>query len=317
MERDFWSAEALAARLGAAKALISDFVGYPGVQSLELGEEIKSSAQATVYRAILNGTQVIIKRFHDQDAAHTVVCAKAELDHLERVFGDSDCQANRCVMALPEKGILVLSLVPGRRLGEEIDRLSGKAREKVLEQSGRWILRYAEGRTKRSRFWPGRWIRRLEKKSIDHVSNPDDLALLSQLLRTLRRMVPLIRGTTALKAAVHGDFVGLNAHYHEGVLYGVDIQGQSSMIVAREVSRFLVWQQIHDDARGGQRKFGINQSDWLSILSSDVLSEHEQATTLPFFVGEQLYLRFVSNYHRSQIRTNSQYVIEAFLAENW
>ncbi|MFD2738030.1 phosphotransferase [Sulfitobacter aestuarii] len=317
MKHDFWSEESVTARLDAANSLTLNLTRHPEVQTFALDQEIKASDEARVYRATLNGAPVIIKRFHSSNKAEIVLRAKTELDHLERVFKDGDCQANRCVLAAPEEGILVLSYAPGRRLDEVLDNLSGEAREKVLAHCGRWIVQYAEGRSEKSRFWPRRWIGLLEGRSLDHISNPDDLALLDRLFKALRRRVPIVREVTALRAAVHGDFVGMNAHYCEGVLYGFDTQGECWMFVAREVARFLVWQQIHDNTIGAARKFGIYQADWKAMLSSGVLSEEEQSTTLPFFVGEQLYVRFVNDYHRERIRANCQSGIKSFLAEAW
>ena len=305
------------ARLDAANELAAALRQVPDVHTIEIEEELKISTDARVYRAILNGEKVVIKHFLAEDRARTVTRAKTELDHLETVFGTGECQANRCLLALPAQGILVLSFAPGRRLDETIDRLSGTARQGLLAQSGRWILRYAEGRIETTSFGPRFWLRRLKAGPMDHVGDPGDRDLLARLLAMLGRKTDELHGTPVLKAAVHGDFCGLNAHYHDGVIHGIDIQGESRMAVAREVARFLVWQQIHDDRHGDARRFGIDRADWQALLSSGVLGQQEQATSLPFFVGEQLLTRFASEYRRKRIRANSRAAIEAFLSETW
>ncbi|MFV0411076.1 MAG: hypothetical protein ACK5LJ_15670 [Paracoccus sp. (in: a-proteobacteria)] len=317
MKRDYWSEEALAERQSAADMLNADLDHDAEGLDFELQEVLRETGQARVYRASLDGAPIIIKRFTTKDAAQIVVRAKTELDHLEQVFGDSEYQANRCILALPDKGIIVLSFAPGQRLDDEIGRLSGQARADVLAQSGRWIMKYAEGRTRTSTFAPGYWIRKLESLPKGHIDAPEDLDLPDRLLQALRLAAKPLGGTSALKAAVHSDFVGMNALYHEGVLYGVDIQGECWMAMSRAVGRFLVWQQVHDDTDGMSRRFGLDREDWRAFMSGDVLSELEQSTTLPFFIGVELYARFISEYRRKRIRSNCRLAIEAFLSEKW
>jgi hypothetical protein len=93
----------------------------------------------------------------------------------------------------------------------------------------------------------------------------------------------------------------------------VDIQGECWLAIAKEAARFLVWLQIHDPNIPTDRRHGISAEYVDYFLESDVLSGQEQITTLPFFIGEQLFIRFVENYDRKKIRENARTAIIAFL----
>ena len=56
-----------------------------------------------------------------------------------------------------------------------------------------------------------------------------------------------------------------------------------------------------------------------AFLSSGVLSEVEQNTTLPFFIGAELYGRFVSDYDLLDIASNTRTAIRSYLStyEYW
>ncbi|MEL6782786.1 MAG: hypothetical protein AAFO51_10435, partial [Pseudomonadota bacterium] len=249
------------------------------------------------------------------DPAHTVRSLKGELDRLETIFGTGDCQANRCLAAWPEDGVAVLSFAPGTRLDLKIAKAKGQARVKLLAHSGRWLATYTTARRRDATFGPGYWIKRSSAR--DHSAiNAEDQALLDQLITALHHQNDRVKGCPVLQAASHGDYVGMNAHYHRGVICGVDIQGEYWGALAREAARFLVWQQIHDADRPTNRTHGLLADDVRAFLSSGVLPAPEHETTVPFFVGEQLYGRFVEDYRRTDIRENARAAITAYLAQH-
>jgi len=99
------------------------------------------------------------------------------------------------------------------------------------------------------------------------------------------------------------------------VIYGVDIQGECWMAVAREAARFLVWQQLHDGLNTPETSFGINSPDWKAFLSGNLLQDTEKRTTLPFFIGEQLFNRFVEDYDTPTVQSQGRIAIAAYLAQ--
>lgn len=286
-----------------------------GVSACRLLQALKFAKSSWVFAANLNGDKVVIKRFFNVDRAHTVRSLKGELDRLEVTFGAGDCQANRCLMAWPEDGIAILSHAPGPRLDLKIAAARGGARAKLLSHAGRWLATYPGDRRRMSTFGPGFWIKRSLAR--DHSSIDDaDKPLLDDMIALLRSQNERVKGCAVVQTASHGDYVGMNAHYHRGTIYGVDIQGECWVALAREAARFLVWLQIHDPDRPTGRTHGLRRDDVQAFLSSGVLPPEEHGTTFPFFVGEQLYGRFVEDYHRSDIRTNTRAAMESYLSQH-
>ena len=280
-----------------AVEVISDLLrGKPDIAAFSIDGVMKMTNGAWVFRATINGHDAVLKRYLRRNAAAVVMAAKRELDHLERIFGSGHLQANRCLFAYPESGLIALSYAPGSRLDKKIMRSYGPWRLKLITRSGQWLRRYSEERQQISPMAPRRWVEKLEAKSTHHVTDPKDRRLLADLLAKLHGQIGTLRGAPMLRGASHGDFVGMNAHVHRGTIVGVDIQGEHWTPIARETACFLVWQQIHDRRLRGGLTFGLRSRDLAAFLSSGVLPAVEHKSTLPFFIGEQLYLRALIHY---------------------
>jgi hypothetical protein len=299
----------------AAKELSRFLDKQPEITRYTLLDAIKVTKKSWVYKAKVNGEKVVVKRFMDGDVAHTVRSLKAELDYLETTFNSDRFQANRCLHAWPRSGTVVLSFAPGKRLGDKIAGSSGKARTRLMKQSGEWLRRYCAPRQRDSTFGPGFWVKKVAAKNIDHIRSNEDRILVDRLLTSLRDQVENVKGVPVVQAAIHGDFVGINTHYHRGTIYGVDIQGECWLAIAKDAARFLVWLQIHDSSREDKRRYGISVEYIDAFLQSNVLSIEEQTTTLPFFIGEQLFGRFAEGYDRPDVRDNTRSAIEMYLWE--
>jgi len=277
---------------------------------------LKVSRFACVFSVRVNGENVVVKQFFKATADQTVRKLKSELDYIEALFGDGDCQANTCRMAWPSEGIVMLSFAPGPRLGDVLSELEGDERRDLLNHSGRWLARYTAPRRHEGSFSPNFWIKRLRKKNLDGITDPADLAHLKQLLHAMEAQAQTIKGCPIIHAATHNDFVGINAHYKDGIIYGVDIQGETWHPTAKDAARFLVWLQIHNRTQPQNRRSGICQNDWDAFLSSNVISASEQETTMPFLIGDQLYRRYISEYARPRKRKNATAAITAYLDEH-
>ncbi len=308
-------AQRIARKKQAADAVQAALLQFPEVQDADIRRVLKFAATSQVYLGRVNGEKVIVKKFAGADATHTVQSLKGELDYLENVFTQETCQANRCLMAWPEEGLVVLSHAPGKRLEEKISESKGASRAKLFRHSADWIETYTRARNRQTAFGPGYWIKELSQKPLDHIDDPEDKTAIDALLSALKRMNDTVKGAPVMQAATHGDFVGINAHFHKGVIYGVDIQGECWMAVAREAARFLVWQQLHDGLNTPETSFGINSPDWKAFLSGNLLQDAEKRTTLPFFIGEQLFNRFVEDYDTPTVQSQGRIAIAAYLAQ--
>jgi hypothetical protein len=298
---------------GARKWLTGFFQTQDVACDLRLTDPLRLSAGSWVFAAHLDDAPVVIKRFLTPDPAPTVLGMKAELDFLEEALDDPRFQANRCLMAWPDAGIVALSHAQGARLDAVMARSAGAARLALFRAAGEWLRRYCALRRRDATFGPRYWVRKLEAVPLDHIPAGPDRDLAGALLNSIRKRIEMVRGVPVVQAATHGDFVGMNVHVHQGALCGVDIQGESWLPVARDAARFLVWSQIHDDDRPSHRRYGIATADVDAFLQSGVLARAEKETTLPFFIAEQLFLRFAENHHRPRLRDNMRAAIGAYL----
>ena len=312
LEKPSW-VDKLVAEETARQELTAVLNSKGEVQHFTLGDALKCSQKSWVFRAKINGEDAVIKRFFDSDAPQTIRRLKDELDFLEHSFDDIRYQANRCLYAWPRDGIAVLSFAPGNRLGDQIAQASGEERRQLVKQSGEWLRRYCSFRQRDSCFGPAFWVKKVTSVKTDRISSPQDRLLLDRLLASIRGQVDGVRGVPVVQAATHGDFVGINAHYHQGTIYGVDIQGESLLAVAKDVARFLVWLQIHAPSLAGGHRYGISLEFIDPFLESGVLNVNEQETTLPFLIGEQLYGRFVEGYEHQALRDKTRAAIEMYL----
>lgn len=311
--RETGLADRWAMRVAAAEALRDILSRKHHVRDLEILEAKRVVKERWVFVARLNGRKVVIKRFLSGDPAATVAGLKAELDYLETIFTGDGFGVTRCLHAWPDSGIAVLNLVPGPRLGAEIKRLSGEERSRLLAQSGEWLRRYCAPRQQTGSFGPRFWIRKIESLPAGRVFIEEDRELLGNLLACLRRQAEMIKGVPVLRAATHGDYSGVNAHLHEGTIYGIDIQGECRFPVAKDVARFLVWVRVHEAAPSDRSSSGISSRDFDAFLGCGILSAEERGTTLPFFIGTQFYEKFVGSYDRRDIREATRRAIRSYI----
>lgn len=303
----------LAARQEAAAILTSYLLSKADVETARIVDTLKFSLKAWVFVARINGQKVVVKRFFDADPAHTVNALKGELNFVAQHLGDGDCQVNRCLMAWPAEGTVVLSFARGPRLSDKIAQYSGLRRRALLAHSGRWLAAYTAPRLRHTTFGPRFWVQQMAQRNLTHMTDANDRALMDALLDRLRAQVPLVRGCPVVQGATHGDFVGINAHFHGGVITGVDIQGECWLALSKEAARFLVWEQIHNNARPDQRQYGIDAEDWGAFLSSGLIVPAEQSTTLPFFIGEQLFGRLAETSAPPEVMANTRAAIHAYV----
>lgn len=298
----------------AAEALSGVLSGHPEFASLKITQVLKLDETRQVFQARLNGEKVAIKRFLGSTATEMARGAQTELDYMAPRMGQGSLRLNRCLHALPDLGVVVLSFVPGRRLNDILTTANRGKRRRLLRQSGQWLAAYTQPRQRLAKFGPGHWIqRRMELDTT--VLYPKDKALLKELLSALRGQAQATAGHPVKQAATHADFVPLNLHFHRGTLYGVDVQGERWMAIARDVARFLAWLPVYLPTEGEATLHGIAQVDRDALLACGILDADQQATTLPFFIGEQLYFRFVTAYGNLTHRQHARRAIVHYLED--
>jgi hypothetical protein len=284
-------------------------------EDFAIDEVVKSNAKGAVFFANWQGQGIVVKQFIGPDCGRTVGRLEAELATLSAHMNDGLYQVNQCLRAFADLGIVFLSRAPGQRLSKTIKQASGDAREVLFRHAGRWAAQYAQGCQQVSAFAPRRWIHKLEAFDISSVTNGSDRALLRRLKEIQVARADAISGADVTRAASPADFVGINLNYHDGVIYGFDIQGESIFPLARAIARFLVWQQMEHAAPTDKTVAGIREADYFAMVSSEVLPEKEVEALLPFLIAVETYRRFVSTDFNSTSLFRLRNMIEAMVAE--
>lgn len=308
-------------KLHAEHSIYEVVRGHPGFEDFNIETIIKTGPKRTTAIAQLSGAKVVIKHYLHSEARNQVLRAQKELDALSKRMCAAPYRINECVAAFPELGIIALSFVPGLRLDDAIRRADLKQRSALIELSGGWLRAYTEFRTEVSpSFSPGWWIRKRSETDISMLSATDQ-ELFNLVLKSLRERAPSLRGSSVMKAAVHGDYVSINAHYHEGTLYGVDVQGEAWRPIVDDVAKFLVWTQTQTPLEPSVAtvemvyRAGVAEPDFTAFLASGVLPEGEIPSLLPFFIGLQMLERIVT-YQRDPLALSRLHQMATrFLAE--
>lgn len=257
------------------------------------------------------GRDVVVKRFTG-NAAERVAALQAELDFLVPYMSWGKLRMMRCIAALPEAGIAVLERVPGIPLQSALDQAPPERRAPLIRMAGEWLRTYTMPRRREATFGPRHWVRRCEARETCGMAT-DDEALARALVDRLRARVPELRGVPLVRAATHGDFTAANLHWDGEALWGVDVQGESWLPVAKEAALFLVWLELRRRDTEGPRINGIRAEDWKAFLRSAVLSRQEAETVLPFLVGEGLHHQFTRAYEHEAQRDRLRVAITAWL----
>lgn len=307
-------ARTLASTHDAAQTLTAFLSAQPAIRAVRLTKTLKISDQSWVFQARINGDKVVVKRFFDADPAHTVRSLQGELALLEIAMGQGRYRANRCLFAWPDDATVVLSHAGGIRMVDAIAAVSGAERAALLRDAGAWLNTYATPRHRVTSFGPMFWVKELDARP-RHKLRTDAVALFDAGLAGLSRLTQETMGVRVVQAATHGDYAGINVHYDDGLVIGVDIQGECWQALAKDAAQFLVWQALFDPRDTGARSFGIDRADLDAFLSGLPMLADEHATTLPFFIGWKMMHRLLDKADRDADPAPELALLGAYLAD--
>lgn len=265
-------------------------------------ECLRHKAEASVFLAQYRGQRVILKQFH-KDGADRLRRMQAELDAVTHLMSGTPHRINRFLEGFPEFGIAVLEHAGEIRLAQAFAE-NGASRAPMMAQAADWLAAYVGPRRRTEPFRPRRWL----KKTFD-AAKPLSVAQ-SNAKAVLQGMARRLAGAEFTRAATHGDFVSINAMWDKGQIVGVDVQGEAWLPLARDMARFLVWQEMTDPAPG-PRTWGIANCDLHPFLEAPLIPRPEAETVLPFFIG----LQFVQLLWDLQSRPKAVAAREAALAK--
>lgn len=236
-----------------------------------------------------------------------------EVEKLEIALVSERFSSEQCYLANPEVGLMALNHEPGVILADSISSASGARRSKLVRMAAEWLQEATQVRIKHTEFASMFRLKVLKEWSLDNVEAEDDCALLERLLSDMTRRARQVKGMEIQQIEGQHWFSAENFVFKDDVLCGVNLRKAQWTSVARSTAQFLVDLQIRSPMESDRHRFGIAKDDWRAYLSTDVVPESERRTALPFFVGEQLFRRFVSDYRKLELRNNARKAIHSFL----
>lgn len=271
------------------------------VDGFEGQEVLKIADDRVVVSGQWHGRDVVIKQFQGEQSNVQVTRMEAELLFLAEHMADGENRMMQVLATYPDHGIAVLEHVPGLRLHDILKTAHAPQRAELIAHAGRWLGSYTKGRQQTGTFAPRRW---LERRTLPDVSDMaiDDMALLAEVAKRLKSLRKSVRGVPVTRAAVHGDFTAVNLHYSDGVMYGVDVQGEAWFPLAKDVALFLVWLALSRETDVGERSYGIALDDFAAFLSKPLVPQEEAEILLPFMIGAELRFQFARAYRHSDQR---------------
>ncbi len=281
-----------------------------GVSGLQIDSCRNHKPDSVVFFGRLAGKPVVIKQF-TTDGPARMAGMKAELDQVTSLMAGTRHGINPCLMVLPKLGAIVLGHAGDLRLSDALKVAAGD-RAALMAQAGDWLATYVGPRRRIESFRPRRWLARMEEAALARGLDRQ-APLIRQATRSLRQLGRGLAGAPFTRAATHGDFVAINAHLDGGRIIGVDVQGEAWLPLARDIARFLVWQQIKDPAPGPLRH-GIAAQDFQAFLAAPLLSGEEVETILPFFIGLGLVQRLAEQPEGSAYALNGVIALKSWLA---
>lgn len=306
-------AERLVVREQAVEWLEKNVKGRDGFEDLRVLKMLKVKEDREVFLVEIAGKKAVVKRFINPDSAAIVMRLKAELDYLCQSMADGPHQVNKCVSVLPDLGLALLSYVPGEQVGVVLNRVEREERSTILCHAGEWLACYTAGRRRASTFGPRHWIKKARGRDVGALTQADR-ALVGEVIAGMREQAKGLGGMPVIQAAAHGDFLPRNLHYHEGVIYGVDIQGESWIAVARDAVRFLIWVGMTCEPEPDRPMiYGMVAEDFEAFNASGLLDPSEVHSILPFLMGEQMTAHFIDNYEHPEYAPRLRQTMRRYL----
>ncbi len=276
----------------AARALEQDSRGIAGLEGLRIARVLKFHPARAVFLARLGPDQLILKRITTADARAQITAMQDEMALMAPRMAQGALRVPRCLGAWPELGLIGIERAPGKVLTDALATAGPGRRRKLIAQAANWLDAYTDTRRAPEAFRPEWWLRQIETAPLAGIGAAD-AALLRQIGDRLAQTGDALRDRPAMQGAAHGDFVPANLHHHQGTIWGIDITGARALPLAKELARFLVWARLYGPTPPATR-LGLDAAEIDAMLRPGLLAAGETETTLPFFIGYELFMRFLN-----------------------
>ncbi|SMP17844.1 hypothetical protein [Shimia sagamensis] len=289
------------------------FRGLTEAKSVKLRRSLIIDEDYHEFIGAIGDQKVRVCRHLSAEGQRDVRARVAETSYLQDIMVSEQFFAEKAIFAHEEYGVLCVSQVPGVPLAQKIAGASGPRRSKFVRMGAEWLEAATQARIKQTELASLFRLKNLKEWSLDNIEDDGDCSLLERLLSDLTKRARLIKGMEIKQ--IHGQawFSAENLVFKDTTLCGINIRGAHWTSVSRAAAQYLVDLQLVAPAISGKTRFGIAQDDWRAFLSIDLVPEGERRTALPFFIGEQLFRRFVTDYRSQEKRERGRQSIRVFL----
>lgn len=267
--------------------------GVPEARGLRLGRVLKNSPETAVFEATLNGRPVVVKRTIGVEASMRTGAQADELAVQHPLMCEGAFRVPEPILALPGQGIMVMEHAPGLRF-DAVLRADPARRPERLRQAGEWLAHYTRTRRVEDAFGGGYWIKTRGQAMQAMPAGPDRervAALIGLMERERARVGPC----PITRARSHGDFCTLNLMVDGDAIWGVDIQNDTWIALAKDLARFLVYLEITLPQGETDGPCGLSDADAQALLGTPgLIRAGEIETMLPFFTAVEMSGRLMS-----------------------
>ena len=300
--------------VSATQALQTALDDLPALAALRIEDCLKAASDRAVFRAKLGGEAVIVKLSHGETSAEDVAAQAEELRFHWPRMAEGPYRVPGLIAAMPDRGLLVMTFVPGFRLIDAMKERNGGDRQELAAQAGRWLAHLTAERRREAPLAAGYWRSRIEKLELT-AGNAEDRHLLGALGQWMATQLPGLSGLATTQVRGHGDFCPLNLIVDGGVIYGVDLQSSRWFALERDLARYLVVSAIGHGPTATSR-LGIDGDEMQALISAPgLIAAKEAERVLPFFLACEMGGRLVSEAHKPRSREKLHRMIGDFLAE--
>ena len=273
---------------------------------------INARSDRATFSGKIGSRDVVFKLFYGDEVAQTVSDTEIELKYQWERMSAGKYRVPEPIWHIPEKGLSIMSSVPGRRLDTLFNESDAVERAQLISYSGAWLKTYAEDRQRNTDFSAQFWVKMARRLLTNHIVEQDrDRA--SQLVKWMFSRAKSLNGMEIIQARSHGDYCELNLLYDDEVMYGVDLHNNSWLPLAKDVARFLVFLNCRHPVETDQQTFGLPSKDVTSFLSAfEFLDERDPLFV--FFIASELSRRLVEHIGHEEYQPNTRILVDGFLS---
>ena len=297
------------ARTAAALALRD----VPETRGLKLVRCIKSGSEASVFEGVIKDRPVVMKRMTGEDA---ITRAQAMTDELRAQYPrmkDGPFRVPEPITTVPKKRLVVMERAPGKRL-DQVLREDPAARPRILRRASLWLAHYIGERRVEDNFGGGFWIK-TRRRAMNELAEGEDRDRVSGLIGIMETERNRIGPLPITRVRSHGDFCALNLMVDGDTIWGVDIQNNHWLALAKDLARFLVYLEITQPHGTYDGPCGLSGEDCEALLGTGgLIREREAEAMMPYFVATELSGRLMTEIAHPDVMENARRLADRILA---